>query len=138
MDPIVIAAGTALVSAMATDAWQQARAGLVALWRRARPQQAATVDGDLEVLREQVLDARQSGSLATEQALAGTWQLRLQELLRADPKLAGELQQVLEHALIPALAPSQRAQIGRIMMTATAYDHARISQAGGDQYNLGS
>ncbi|MDB4872445.1 MAG: hypothetical protein JWL97_3449, partial [Gemmatimonadales bacterium] len=37
MDPILVAADTALVGAMATDTWQQARAGAVALWRRLHP-----------------------------------------------------------------------------------------------------
>lgn len=59
VDPIVLAAGTALVSAMATDVWQQARARVVALWRRVHPQQADTVEADLEGLHAQVLDARQ-------------------------------------------------------------------------------
>jgi len=62
VDPIVVAAGTALVSAMATDVWQQARAGVVAFWRWVHPQQADTVEADLEGLRTQVLDARQARS----------------------------------------------------------------------------
>jgi tetratricopeptide (TPR) repeat protein len=33
----------------------------VALWRRVHPQQAETVEADLEILRAQVLDARQAG-----------------------------------------------------------------------------
>jgi hypothetical protein len=32
VDPIVLAAATALVGAMATDAWQQARTAVVAWW----------------------------------------------------------------------------------------------------------
>ena len=66
VDPIVVAAGTALVSAMATEVWQQARASVVALWRRVHPQQADTVEADLEGLRAQVLDARQAGRADTE------------------------------------------------------------------------
>ncbi|MGC9376563.1 hypothetical protein [Streptomyces sp. MH13] len=42
MDPMVVA-GSALAGAGATDAWQQARAGLVRLWRRVRPAEAGAV-----------------------------------------------------------------------------------------------
>jgi hypothetical protein len=47
VDPIVVAFRTALVGAMATDVWQQARASEVALWRRVHPQQVGTVEADL-------------------------------------------------------------------------------------------
>ncbi|MDQ3222311.1 MAG: hypothetical protein M3Q75_02395 [Gemmatimonadota bacterium] len=43
MDPIVVAFGTALVGAMATEVWQQARGAVVALWRRVCLQQADIV-----------------------------------------------------------------------------------------------
>src|SRR5690349_14355645 len=51
MDPIVLAAGTALVTAMATDAWQSARDGAVALWRKVRPEQAEIVEAELAEVR---------------------------------------------------------------------------------------
>jgi hypothetical protein len=37
MDRIVLAAGTALVGAIASDTWQQVRGAIVGLWRRAHP-----------------------------------------------------------------------------------------------------
>lgn len=43
MDPILVAADTALVGAMATDTWQQARAGAVALWRRLHPDRVVAI-----------------------------------------------------------------------------------------------
>ncbi|MFI7108349.1 hypothetical protein ACIBK9_18745 [Nonomuraea sp. NPDC050227] len=133
MDPIVLAAGTALVTAMATDAWQSARDGAVTLWRKVRPEQAEVVEAELVEVREQVLEARRQGDADTEQALAGAWQVRLQQLLRADPSLAGELQRVLDEVLDPALAPADKERIGSLVMKAKADGHGRVYQAGRDQ-----
>ncbi|MFE7124910.1 hypothetical protein [Streptomyces sp. NPDC057617] len=138
MDPIVLAAGTALVSAMATDAWQQARAATVALWRRIRPEQADHIGAELEALRARVLAARQQGDGDTEQALAGTWRLHLQQLLLDDPTLAAELQRLLDEQLTPALPPGEQAWIQSLVMRAEARDNARVYMAGRDQHITGS
>ncbi|MDP4510288.1 hypothetical protein [Nonomuraea turcica] len=133
MDPIVLAAGTALVTAMATDAWQSARTGVVALWRKVRPEQAEAVEAELVEVRGQVLEARRDSDADTEQALAGAWQMRLQQLLRADPSLAAEIQRVLDEVLTPALEPADQARIGSLVMKAKASGHGRTYQAGRDQ-----
>jgi hypothetical protein len=101
MDPIVLAVGTALIGAMATDGWTQAREKLVELWRRVRPAQAAGIDEELADLRAQVISARNAGDTATEQALTGSWQVRLQGMLRENPALANELQRLLDDTLTP-------------------------------------
>jgi hypothetical protein len=134
VDPIVLAAGTALVTAMATDAWEQARAGAVALWRRVRPDQAEVVESELAEVRTQVLAARRDGDGDTERALAGAWQVRLAQLLRADPALAEDLRRVLDQDLTPVLPPSERQRVASIVMRATASGHGRVYQAGGDQH----
>jgi len=36
MDPVVIAAGTGIVEAIAGDTWQQVREAVAGLWRRVR------------------------------------------------------------------------------------------------------
>lgn len=133
MDPIVLAAGTALVTAMATDGWQAARDGAVTLWRKVRPEQADAVEAELVEVREQVLEARRDSDPDTEQALAGSWQVRLQQLLRADPSLAGEIKRVLDEVLTPALEPADQARIGSWVMKAKASGHGRVYQAGRDQ-----
>lgn len=134
MDPIVLAAGTALVTAMATDAWQGARDGVVALWRKARPAQAEIIEAELDEVRRQVLDARRDGDADTEQALAGSWQVRLQQFLRQDPALAGELKRVLDEVLTPVLEPADQVRIGSIVMKASASGRGRVYQAGRDQH----
>ncbi|MEV4379310.1 hypothetical protein [Streptosporangium sp. NPDC049644] len=134
MDPIILAAGTALVEAMAADLWQQARAGVVALWRKVHPEKAEVIEGELAEVRSQILTARDQGDTDTEQALKGSWQIRLQQLLREDPSLAEELQQILDKVLTPVLAPAEQERVGSIVMKATARGHGRVYQAGRNQH----
>src|SRR5579859_6304238 len=103
MDQIVLAAGTALVGAIATDTWQQVREAVVALWHRAHPRQADSIGTELDELRGQILQARSKNDTDTAKALEGAWQVKLQQLLRAEPALAVELQRVLAEVLTPAL-----------------------------------
>src|SRR5262245_14419828 len=132
MDPIVLAAGTALVAAMATDAWQHARSGIVALWQKARPEQASTIERELTEVRAQVLEARRDNEADVEQALAGFWQIRLRDLLREQPTLTKELRRILNEELTPLLGAKEQARIGSIAIQATANDHGRVYQAGRD------
>lgn len=136
MDPIVLAAGTALVGAMATDAWQQVKHAVINLWHKVRPERADEVGGELEELRRHVLQARADGDEATEHALEGVWQLRLQELLRGDPALAGNLRQVLDEVLTPALPLPGQTRIGTILMTGTSRESSTFTQIG-NQVNYG-
>jgi hypothetical protein len=80
-----------------------------------------------------VLRARADGDAETEQALEGAWQLRLQELLRADPALGVDLRQVLDQVLAPAAG---QALAGTILMTGTSRDSSSFTQIG-SQVNYG-
>jgi hypothetical protein len=136
VDTVVVAFGAALISAMATDSWQQARTSVVALWRRVRPpRQAEAVLGELDTLHQQVLAARQQDRPDIERALAGVWQDRLQELLLDDPAVAGELRRILEQTLTPMLPPADRAHIGQITMTASSYHAGTLNHIAGNQHN---
>jgi len=136
MDPVVQAAGTALVQAIATDAWQQVKQGVTRLWRRVHPGHADQVLDELDELRRQVLRARADRDSGTEHALEGAWQLRLQELLQADPALAVDLQRVLDQVLTPPLPVAEQARIGTILMTGTSRDSSTFTQIG-TQINYG-
>jgi hypothetical protein len=126
MDPVVAAFGTALVGAIATDAWQQVREAVISLWRRVPPRREDDgIGAELDELREQVLVARRNGDAGTERTLEGAWQVRLQELLGADPALAVELQRVLDQVLTPALTP-----VGTILMTGSSHDSSTFTQIG--------
>lgn len=134
MDPVVLAAGTALVSAMATDAWQQARNAAVTVWRRASPQRAEAVGADLEVVRAQVLAARAREDEDTEQALAGSWRIQLQQLLDEDPGLADELQRLLDDHLVPATRHDERTDNPAVVQDARLRGSGRIIQVGRDAH----
>jgi len=56
---LVLAAGTALVGAIATDTWQQVTEAVGGLWQRAHQRQRAReIETDLAELREHILRAR--------------------------------------------------------------------------------
>ncbi|WP_066376582.1 hypothetical protein [Herbidospora mongoliensis] len=137
MDPIVLAAVTALVGAMATDAWQQSRTAVVAWWRKVRPEQADAVQAELETTQTQVLAARERADSDTEQALAGVWRLRLQHLLNEDPDIGPQLQHLLDEHLTPALPAAEQARVQQIVINAHAHDQARQFIAGRDQHITG-
>ncbi|GAA4635712.1 hypothetical protein GCM10023196_082270 [Actinoallomurus vinaceus] len=132
MDPVLKTAGTAIVGAMATDMWQQARTSVVRLWRRADSAHADAVANELEEVRARMLAARSDGDDDTEQALAGLWRLRLQDLVRQDPSLADELRRVVDEELLPTLGPAERART--VLMYGTASGHGRVYQSARDQH----
>ncbi|MEV7008135.1 hypothetical protein [Streptosporangium sp. NPDC051022] len=137
MDPIALAAGTALVTAMTTDAWQQARSGIVALWRRIHPGQADAVEAELGELRGLMLAARRDGDADTERALVTSWQIRLQRLLHEDPALITDLRRILDEELTPPLTPAERIHIGSIVMHAVGGGSGQIYQNIGNQHITG-
>jgi len=131
MDPIVLAFGPALVGAIATDAWPRVREAVTGLWRRVHPRhEADDIGTELDELREQVLLARRDGDTDTERALEGAWQVRLQQLLRADPTMAAELRRVLDQVLTPALTPAEQTRVGNIIMTGSSHDSSTFTQIG--------
>lgn len=138
MEPLVQAAGTALIGAMVNDGWQQARTAVVAWWQRVRPGHAHTIEAELDSARTHVLAARGRGDEATEQALTGTWQWRLQQLLDQDPAVRPGLQRLLEEHLTPVLPAAEQARVQQIIINAHAHDQARQYNAGRDQHITGS
>jgi hypothetical protein len=115
---------------MATDTWQQARGGVVELWRRVRPRETQTVEDELTETRTILVSdggAQAAGDL-TEQ-----WQARLLELLLADrlraDELARELQR-LTRRIETAAPPAPRTD--SVRMNARATDGGRIYQSAGD------
>jgi hypothetical protein len=133
MDPIAMAAGTALIGAMATDAWRQVRTRVVEWWRTARPDQAEYVHRELTDAHTEVIEARQEDDEGREQDLITNWQVRLQMLLRANPALAEQLRVLLNDQLIPALPTREQHAVASQVMKATATGHGRVYQAGRDQ-----
>ncbi len=135
MDPEVLAqtAGATVVALMATDAWQQARDGVVALWRRVRPAQADEVGTALEETREEILVVRREGDSAGAGDLERDWHRRLRRLLAADPSVAQELEEILAEARA-SLPEAEQPPVPSVQLNAHASGNARIYQAGRDQH----
>jgi hypothetical protein len=133
MDEIISSAAMSLVGAMATDAWQQTRAAIVAWWRHVRPDQADRVDAALVESRERVLAARQVGDGDGESRLVSDWGSRLTALLRDDPALAYELRRLIDEEISPLLRRENSTRTDSREFRAEASGHGRVYQAGRDQ-----
>ena len=138
MDPLALAAATALVGAMATQSWEAARTSVMAWWRHVHPASAAGAEADLAVARADVLRARESGNTELEEALATQWQGKMGRLLAgADPNARTELQRVLEQDLAPMLLPTEQTRIRDITVTITQQGQGNTANvAGGNQKNV--
>jgi hypothetical protein len=130
--PLAAAAASALIAAMTTDAWEQARAGVVGMWRRVHPDRAGTIHDELAQSRHEALEARENDDVDSAAGLVADWQRRLRRLLEADPAMVGELQRLLDDVLSPAVDPADRQRIDRVVMKAQASGHGRVFQAGRD------
>ncbi|MGW2204321.1 hypothetical protein [Streptomyces sp. NPDC001774] len=124
------AAGVAVVTLMATDAWERTRDGMVALWRRASPSRADSVEGELEATRDDLVTAREDGDELTEQELREEWAGRLRRLLRERPEVAEELRRILTELG----SDFQGTGAVTVQMRAEASGSGRVYQAGRDQH----
>lgn len=123
MDPelttLAQGASLTLVTLMATDAWERTRDGVVALWRRARPERADAVAAELDSTREDL-----AADPGAEDELAAEWQGRIRRLLVDRPEVSVELRSLLDE-LAPGAAPAPA-----VSQHATATGDSRIYQAG--------
>ncbi|MFJ7056987.1 hypothetical protein ACK8N7_11710 [Streptomyces griseobrunneus] len=119
-------AGTTIATLLATDAWSGARNGVLALWRRVRPDDEEQVAAQLDTSRRDLLDARSDGDEEAEREVALEWRGRVRRLLVAHPELAAELR-----ALLTELAPDAPAAV-TVTQRATASGSSRVYQAGRD------
>lgn len=134
MDPEIAAlagaAGTTLVSLLATEAWESAKDGFAGLWNRVRPERAEAVSAELEATRDDVLAARESNDRETEVELSAEWQGRVRRLLAAHPETTDELRRLLAE-----LADSAPQVAGpTVTQHATASGDSRVYQAGRDMH----
>ena len=119
MNGLSLTAGAAVVGALATSTWQDARSAVNRLLQAA----AATSDpeswDDLTVqTRKSVASARQTGDQAAERRLAETWARRLQGVLFMEPDLDTDMRQVVYGVLLPMLPPQEQASAIRLESTA--------------------
>ncbi|MEV7086711.1 hypothetical protein AB0O07_12550 [Streptomyces sp. NPDC093085] len=119
-------AGTTIATLLATDAWNGVRNGVLALWRRVRPEHEERVAAQLDMSRRDLLDARADGDEEAEREIAAEWRGRVRRLLLAHPEVATELR-----SLLAELAPGTPA-VTTVTQHATASGEARVYQAGRD------
>ncbi|WP_316744012.1 hypothetical protein [Streptomyces sp. MK7] len=137
MDPSLLntlagEAGTAVVTLLVTESWQQARDGIVAVWRRHRPQAADEVGRELETSRRALLAAADSGNPeATGQHVASDWQQRVAGLLGEHPDAGEELRTLLARL---RSEPARQQIHGNVRLQAKASGSSRIYQSMGDQH----
>ncbi|MFG2332845.1 hypothetical protein ACGFMM_24905 [Streptomyces sp. NPDC048604] len=112
-----MAAASALVGLAATDGYQQARDGLVALWHRVRPGQAAAVAGDLDALGASADVAEGSSG-----ALVALWQTNVQALLALDESLRPEVRQLVQGVLLPLLSEPEQRNVGALLQQSDIAD----------------
>ncbi|MCM2420225.1 hypothetical protein [Streptomyces sp. RKAG293] len=115
----------ALVSAMATDTWQETRTRVVAIWRRFRTEAADETGRRLEADRTNLLALPRDQRRQAESDLILRWRVELLQLVQCD-STAG---QALEDAL---LGREQAVEL-RIHQTGRASGDGRIFMAGRDQ-----
>jgi hypothetical protein len=100
MDALVSAAAV-MVSALATDAWQQASVGF---WRRAHPDHVPAFESDLDATRAEVIAARGGVDGSADEELVADWQRRL---VAADPKVGVQLQRLVDMEIAPLLPTAE-------------------------------
>jgi hypothetical protein len=125
---------TAVVAAMATDAWDSARAGVIRIFRRDDGEPHPNTEAQLDADQMLVAEAG-DGADDTRQDLVPAWRRRLQNLLKDHPEKEGELRTLVAD-LENSLGPDQRRWVQNI----TAHDHgvAFGAQHGDVHFHAGS
>ncbi|MFE5741094.1 hypothetical protein [Streptomyces celluloflavus] len=135
MDPYLLTlagtAGSSVVSLLVTDGWQQAKDGVVGIWRRFRPEAADDVAQALEVSRRSLLTAAASGESDAALNLEAHWRRRVAELLGEYPDAAAELDGLLARL---NESPSGQTINGGVRLQARASGSGMIYQSAGDQH----
>ncbi|MGH3937108.1 MAG: hypothetical protein ACRDTG_00505 [Pseudonocardiaceae bacterium] len=114
------AGGTALVGAMATDAWTSTRSGVARLFGRGGTAQQTAIEAQLD--SNAALVAQADDPDEVRRSLLPMWRLQLEALLRQHPEAEQELRALVSQ--VRAALPEQR-----WVQTNIARDHST-------QYNV--
>jgi hypothetical protein len=121
------AGGTALVGAMATDAWQATRSGVARLFGRGGPDRQAAIEAQLEGNAALVAQAQDPDQV--RQSLAPVWRLELEALLRRYPEVEAELRVLVKQVREALPAPQQtwvQTNIARDQATQNIVQHGTL------------
>ncbi|MFD4502736.1 hypothetical protein [Streptomyces sp. NPDC058457] len=118
--------GTAVVSAMATDAWQSTRARIVAVLRRSQPEAVESVGRSLDEHQAFLVQLAADTRHGAEDEFRRRWRNYFLDLIQADP--------VAGRALMEVFAPAQQQGGKEINQVGNAHDHSHIYIAANDQH----
>lgn len=136
LSALAATAATTLVGLLTTDAWERVKGGLGALWRRAYPERAKTIEAEITEARGELLAPGAADDEQLIRGLVDEWESRIYRLLISKPDLAEPLHRLLDDELTPALAATG-VQIENYTVNATASGHGRVNVvAKGDQWNV--
>jgi hypothetical protein len=121
---------TAIVAAMATDAWQRIGTGIANVLGRGVPDQVAAEAAELEASREEILGADdEHRDLVAREHLA-QWRGSLRRLVATDPGAADELRDLL--ATLDEELPAATGETPAVVQSARADRGSTVVQAGRD------
>lgn len=128
MDAEVVAIATtfssAIVAAMATDAWQETRTRVLDIWRRFQPDRAAATEQMLQMNRSELTRLSGDSRSRFERLLIEQLSFEIVSLMQLNPAAIG--------ALTDSLRASQTNQ-AHVRQSGHAHDTSRIFMAGRDQ-----
>lgn len=102
---LAAAGGSALVGAMATDAWQATRSWVAGLFGRGGSAEQAAIEAQLDGHAALVAQAEDPDGV--RESLVAVWQLQLQSLLGQHPEVEEDLRELVARVQ-EALPASQR------------------------------
>lgn len=137
MDDLALAAASALMTAIATDAWSEVRAGVVGLWRRVYPERVPAIESELADVRNELVVSQQAGDTEIEKELAADWRRKFHRLTQAHPELIPELQMLGEEWTRLAPAAERDRSGTNIEQTAITTGRGTVYQAGRNVYQAG-
>ncbi|MGR6924292.1 hypothetical protein ACU635_59370 [[Actinomadura] parvosata] len=128
---LAAAGGTALVSAMTTDAWMAAKQGFARLLGRGEPEQQQAVEQRLERARQDLAGKSDAALERARAEQAAAWRLRLSDLLEDDPAAEADLR-----ALVAALGVPGSSSSGEVRQQVLGFDHAQQAVQGHGAQNV--
>ena len=128
LEALAAAGGSAIVGAMATDAWEFTRSRMASLFGRGDARRTEAIEGQLE--EDAGMLERAADTEHARQDLLPTWRRRLADYLTQDPEAAQGLRELVEQ--VQAKLPTQQQAW---MQTNIAREHAtQYIVQGGNQY----
>jgi hypothetical protein len=131
---LVTASANSLIALMTSEVWEQAKAGVVALFRRKGESDSVTIENELNESVRELSASLENGDADTVEELRQQWRGKFRRLVVAHPDLASELNELLREWNSLQAEGSTGSPV--INQTATARDNGRVYQQGtGNQFN---